>query len=43
MSHGESKVNVEAENLRWEFDSKQGKVVALDGVGLQVKEGEILR
>ncbi len=41
MSHGESKVTVEAENLRREFDSKQGKVVALDGISVQVKEGEI--
>lgn len=41
MSHGEPKVTVEAENLRREFDSKQGKIVALDGVSLQVKEGEI--
>jgi len=41
MSRGDSKVTIETENLRREFDSKQGKVVALDGVSLQVKEGEI--
>src|SRR2546422_10214331 len=41
MSHGDSKVTVETENLRREFESKQGKIVALDGVSLRVKEGEI--
>ena len=32
MSHGDSKVTVETENLRREFESKQGKVVALDAM-----------
>jgi ABC-2 type transport system ATP-binding protein len=32
---------VEVENLRREFESKQNKVVALDGVSLQVRQGEI--
>ena len=41
MTHLDSKVTVEVENLRREFDSKQGKVVALDSVSLNVKEGEI--
>ncbi len=41
MSHSESRVTVDVENLMREFDSKEGKVVALDGVNLQVKEGEI--
>ncbi len=34
-------VTVEVRNLRREFDSKENKVVALDGVSLQVREGEI--
>ena len=41
MSHRDSKVTVEVEALRREFDSKQGKVVALDDVSLKVREGEI--
>ncbi len=41
MSHADSRVTVEVEDLRREFESKQGKVVALDGVNLQVREGEI--
>ncbi len=41
MGHEESKVAVEAENLRQEFDSKHGNVVTLDGVSSQVKEGAI--
>ena len=36
-----SEVGVEVENLRREFESKQSKVVALDGVSLQVRQGEI--
>jgi ABC-2 type transport system ATP-binding protein len=34
-------VTVDVENLRREFDSKENRVVALDGVSLQVREGEI--
>ncbi len=41
MSHRESKVTVDVEALRREFKSKQGRVVALDGISLQVHEGEI--
>jgi ABC-2 type transport system ATP-binding protein len=41
LSHLDTKVTVEVENLRREFDSKQGKIVALDSVSLSVKEGEI--
>jgi ABC-2 type transport system ATP-binding protein len=41
MANGGSKVTVEASNLYREFTSKQGKVVALDGVSLQVHAGEI--
>lgn len=41
MSHLDSKVTVEVENLSREFDSKEKKVVALDGVSLSVREGEI--
>lgn len=41
LSHLDSKVTVEVENLGREFESKQGKVVALDSVSLNVREGEI--
>lgn len=41
MSHSDARVTVEVENLHRDFDSKQGKVVALDGVNLHVREGEI--
>ncbi len=41
MSHHETTATVEVENLQREFDSKQGKVVALNGVNLQVRQGEI--
>ena len=34
-------ISVEVESLRREFESKQNKVVALDGVNLQVRQGEI--
>ena len=34
-------VTVDVENLRREFDSKENRVVALDGISLQVREGEI--
>ncbi len=41
MSHRDSKVTVDIESLRRTFESKQGRVAALDGVSLQVREGEI--
>ena len=41
MSVRDAKVTVEVQDLRREFDSKQGKVVDLDGVSLAVREGEI--
>ena len=41
MSGKDSGASVEVENLRREFDSKQNKVVALDGVNLQVRQGDI--
>ncbi len=41
MSRHETTATVEVENLQREFDSKQGKVVALNGVNLQVRQGEI--
>src|SRR5947209_20257490 len=40
LSH-EPEVRVEVQNLRREFDSKERKVVALNGVSLKVREGEI--
>src|SRR2546427_10601473 len=39
----EPEVRVEVQNLRREFDSKERKVVALNGVSLKVREGEIFR
>ena len=36
-----AETRVEVENLRREFESKQNKVIALDGVSLQVRQGEI--
>ncbi|HYY91972.1 MAG TPA: ABC transporter ATP-binding protein, partial [Candidatus Dormibacteraeota bacterium] len=41
MSLRDAKPTVEVESLRREFQGKEGKVVALDGVDLKVKEGEI--
>jgi ABC-2 type transport system ATP-binding protein len=41
MNNSAPRATVEVESLRREFDSKQGKVVALDGVSLKVGEGEI--
>src|SRR5205809_7387996 len=40
LSH-EPEVRVEVQNLKREFDSKERKVVALNGVSLKVREGEI--
>jgi ABC-2 type transport system ATP-binding protein len=36
-----NRVSIEAEGLRREFKTKEEPVVALDGVSLQVKEGEV--
>jgi ABC-type microcin C transport system duplicated ATPase subunit YejF len=41
MKSNEAAASVEVENLRREFESKQNKVVALDGISLQVRQGEI--
>ena len=41
MSLRDAKSTVEVESLRREFQGKEGKVVALDGVDLKVKESEI--
>ncbi len=41
MGSKTAEISVEVENLRREFESKQNKVVALDGVSLQVRQGEI--
>ncbi len=41
MNNSAPRATVEVESLRREFDIKQGKVVALDGVSLKVGEGEI--
>ena len=41
MSYSDSRLTVELEDLKRDFESKQGKVVALDGVNLRVREGEI--
>src|SRR5205809_6758187 len=40
LSH-EPEVRVDVQNLKREFDSKERKVVALNGVSLKVREGEI--
>lgn len=41
MSFRNARVTVEVQDLRREFDSKQGKAIALDGVSIAIKEGEI--
>src|SRR5207249_8474161 len=41
MNRVEAEITVQVDGLRREFDSKEGKVVALDGVNLQVRKGEI--
>ncbi len=41
MNRIDAEITVQVEGLRREFDSKEGKVVALDGVNLQVRKGEI--
>jgi ABC-2 type transport system ATP-binding protein len=38
---GAQELSIEVSNLRREFDSKEGRAVALDGVTLQVKRGEV--
>src|SRR6267143_4511381 len=41
MSFRDTKSTVEVENLRREFKGKEGSVLALDGVDLKVREGEV--
>lgn len=41
MNRVETNVTVQVSDLRREFDSKEGKVTALNGVDLQVRKGEI--
>src|SRR5712664_247443 len=41
MSFRDAKSTVEVENLRREFKGKEGSVLALDGVDLKVREGEV--
>lgn len=41
MSHRDAKTTVEVKALKREFQTKEGRVAALDGVDLVVKEGEI--
>ena len=41
MGTRETKTTVEVESLRREFHGKEGNIVALDGVDLKVREGEI--
>jgi len=41
MAFRDAKTTVEVEGLRREFHGKEGSVVALDGVDLKVREGEI--
>src|SRR5690242_21045434 len=41
MSFRDAKSTVEVEDLRREFKGKDGRVLALDGVDLKVREGEV--
>src|SRR5207245_9835629 len=41
MNRVDTEITVQVDGLRREFDSKEGKVTALDGVDLQVRKGEI--
>src|SRR5205809_7385518 len=41
MSFRDAKSTVEVEDLRREFKGKEGRVLALDGVDLKVREGEV--
>jgi len=41
MSFRDAKSTIEVENLRREFKGKEGRVLALDGVDLKVREGEV--
>jgi ABC-2 type transport system ATP-binding protein len=41
MNRVETDITVQVSGLHREFDSKEGKVTALDGVDLQVRKGEI--
>src|SRR6266699_1535259 len=41
MSFRDARSTVEVEDLRREFKGKEGRVLALDGVDLKVREGEV--
>ena len=41
MTLRDSKTTVEVEGLKREFHGKEGRIVALDGVDLKIREGEI--
>src|SRR5207247_10701427 len=41
MSFRDAKSTVEVEDLRREFKGKEGRVLALEGVDLKVREGEV--
>ena len=41
MNRVETDITVQVKGLGREFDSKEGKVIALNGVDLQVRKGEI--
>src|SRR5712691_11621614 len=41
MNRVDAEITVQVDGLRREFDSKEGKVTALDGIDLQVRKGEI--
>ena len=41
MNRVDAEITVQVDGLGREFDSKEGKVTALDGVNLQVRKGEI--
>src|SRR3989441_6738447 len=41
MNRVDTDITVQVDGLRREFDSREGKVTALDGVDLQVRKGEI--
>src|SRR5215469_11404287 len=41
MSRRDAKTTVDVRSLKREFQSKEGRVTALDGVDLTVREGEI--
>src|SRR6059036_3591739 len=41
MNRVDAEITVQVDGLRREFDSKEGKIIALDGINLQVRKGEI--